>query len=210
LGGCEISLAVGIDFTGSNGDPREPTSLHYLDPSGRNWNVYQHALHSVASVLEPYDSDKKYPVFGFGAKVRLADGSFSPAQHCFPVSGGSVEVPGIEGLMRAYQDCLHTVMLSGPTLLAPIINATAYIAAQSNCNQQHQKYHVLLIITDGVFNDMEQTKEAIVNASSAPLSIIIVGVGPADFSEMNVLDSDKQLMQAGGKTAERDIVQFVA
>lgn len=43
-------------------------------------------------------------------------------------------------------------------------------------------YFVLLIITDGVISDMPQTLEAIVQASSLPMSIIIVGVGNADFS----------------------------
>ena len=31
FGGCEMSLTMAIDFTGSNGDPRSPGSLHYLD-----------------------------------------------------------------------------------------------------------------------------------------------------------------------------------
>lgn len=33
FGGIEISMAVAIDFTGSNRDPRDPKSLHYIDPS---------------------------------------------------------------------------------------------------------------------------------------------------------------------------------
>lgn len=33
FGGCEISLSIAIDFTLSNGDPRDPKSLHYFDPS---------------------------------------------------------------------------------------------------------------------------------------------------------------------------------
>ena len=49
-------------------------------------------------------------------------------------------------------------------------------------SQEHQKYTVLLIITDGMINDMEATKAAIVAASAQPMSIIIVGVGSADFS----------------------------
>jgi hypothetical protein len=36
MGGLEISLSIGIDFTGSNGDPRDPSSLHYLDPAQKN------------------------------------------------------------------------------------------------------------------------------------------------------------------------------
>lgn len=45
-------------------------------------------------------------------------------------------------------------------------------------------YFVLLIITDGAITDMNQTIEAIYRASALPMSIIIVGVGDADFSGM--------------------------
>ena len=41
------------------------------------------------------------------------------------------------------------------------------------------------------------------------MSIIIVGIGNADFSSMNELDSDNGMLSAGGRTASRDIVQFV-
>ena len=40
-----------------------------------------------------------------------------------------------------------------------------------------QNYYVLLIITDGVISDMNDTLAAIVHASSLPMSIIIIGVG---------------------------------
>ena len=61
-GGCEVSLSVAIDFTGSNGDPlRNPNSLHRISSS---MNSYQQAILSVGSVLEPYDTDKTYPVYG--------------------------------------------------------------------------------------------------------------------------------------------------
>ena len=43
-------------------------------------------------------------------------------------------------------------------------------------------YFVLLICTDGVITDFNHTVDAIIDASSLPMSIIIVGVGDADFS----------------------------
>ena len=46
-------------------------------------------------------------------------------------------------------------------------------------------------------------------ASSLPLSIIIVGVGTADFSAMEELDGDEVRVSYCGRAAERDIVQFV-
>ena len=32
-------------------------------------NVYQETILAVGAILEVYDTDKKYPVYGFGAKV---------------------------------------------------------------------------------------------------------------------------------------------
>lgn len=208
-GGCEMSLIAAIDFTGSNGDPDMINSLHHIDATGNSLNDYQSAISSVGRILEHYDSDKKYPVFGFGAKVRTPDGSYSAAQHCFPVYGGGLEVEGVQGILQAYKDCVTNVLFSGPTLLAPLINKSCDIAAAANCTQENQKYTILLIITDGVINDMDATKAAIVRASSQPLSIIIIGVGNADFSGMKELDGDKVALRSGMSEAERDIIQFV-
>lgn len=62
-----------------------------------------------------------------------------------------------------------------------------------------------------LFNlDLEATKNAIVAASSLPLSLIIIGVGDEDFSSMEFLDADKRVLKSStGIAAARDIVQFV-
>lgn len=47
--------------------------------------------------------------------------------------------------------------------------------------------------------------------SRLPCSIIIIGVGTADFSSMDELDGDGALLRdSRGQTCARDIVQFVA
>lgn len=57
---------------------------------------------------------------------------------------------------------------------------------------------------------MYDTKDAIVDAAELPVSIIIVGIGNADFSEMDELDSDSHdLVGSKGTKAKRDIVQFI-
>lgn len=65
-------------------------------------------------------------------------------------------------------------------------------------------------LTDGTICDLEQTKRSIIRASSLPMSIIIVGIGHADFSSMVELDSDETTLEQDGRKAVRDIVQFVA
>ncbi|GAB2213458.1 hypothetical protein Drorol1_Dr00021503 [Drosera rotundifolia] len=204
--GCELNFMVAVDFTASNGNPRLPDSLHYIDPSGRP-NAYQKAILDVGGVLQFYDSDKRFPAWGFGA--RPIDG---PVSHCFNLNGSSnyCEVDGIQGIMTAYMSALMNVSLAGPTLFGHVITSAATIASQSLA-EGRQKYFVLLIITDGVITDLQETKDAIVKASHLPLSILIVGVGGADFKEMEVLDADKgdRLKSTTGHLSLRDIVQFV-
>ncbi|KAF5476480.1 hypothetical protein F2P56_003232 [Juglans regia] len=205
-GGCALNFMVAIDFTASNGNPRLPDSLHYIDPSGRP-NSYQRAIIEVGEVLQFYDADKRFPAWGFGA--RPIDG---PVSHCFNLNGSShhCEVEGIQGIMMAYTSALLNVSLAGPTLFGPVIGNAAQISSQSLANGG-RKYFVLLIITDGVVTDLQETKDALVKASDLPLSILIVGVGGADFKEMEILDADKgeRLESSTGRVASRDIVQFV-
>ena len=57
---------------------------------------------------------------------------------------------------------------------------------------------------------MRQTIDQIVAGAELPLSIIIVGIGEADFTNMNILDADDvDLVDSNRQVASRDIVQFV-
>lgn len=47
------------------------------------------------------------------------------------------------------------------------------------------------MLTDGELTDMNDTKLAIIRASRLPMSVIIVGVGNADFAGMEALDCDE-------------------
>ena len=115
---------------------------------------------------------------------------------------------GVEGIIDAYKKTLSSVKLDGPTNFAPVIKHMARQAAKFN--SKPTTYSILLIITDGIITDMEDTKIAIIKASELPLSIIIVGVGDEDFSQMKQLDSDNTLLKMGTNEAKRDIVQFIA
>ncbi|CAJ1051948.1 copine-9-like [Xyrichtys novacula] len=201
-GGTQLNFTVAIDFTASNGNPSQPTSLHYMSPY--QMNAYAMALKAVGEIIQDYDSDKLFPAYGFGAKLP-PDGKIS---HAFPLNTNA-ENPnciGIEGVLESYFQSLRTVQLYGPTNFAPVINQVAQCAAEVTDGSQ---YFVLLMITDGVISDMAQTKESVVNAASLPMSIIIVGVGPAEFDAMEELDGDEVRVSSRGRFAERDIVQFV-
>lgn len=181
--GLIIKLGIAIDFTASNLDPKIPASLHNL--SGQN--SYQNALYSVGTILAAYDVEKMFCMFGFGASIQ------NVVHHDFFIAD-SPWVYGVEGALDAYRKCLDRVVLSGPTLFAPVISRFTDLVSKTK-----GMYHVFMIITDGAICDMNETKAAILEASKYPISIVIVGVGNADFKSMQELDDMKT----------RDIVQFV-
>lgn len=110
--------------------------------------------------------------------------------------------------MMMYKNALTHVELAGPTYFAPLIEETMKLAY--NCKQQGSNtYQTLLILTDGEIHDMDRTIDLIIQAAQLPLSIIIVGVGNADFSNMNKLDGDNGLYGSNGVRCPRDLVQFV-
>ncbi|XP_061911906.1 copine-1 [Entelurus aequoreus] len=207
MGGCQINFTVGIDFTGSNGDPRSPNSLHHMSPDGLN--QYVSALWSVGQVVQDYDTDKLFPAFGFGAKLPP---DYQAAHHEFALNfnPSNPYCQGIQGIVEAYRMVLPQLRLSGPTNFSPIINHVASIATTGAQTNTASQYFVLLILTDGEITDLDQTRDAIVRASRLPLSIIIVGVGPADFKAMELLDGDDGVLRSTvGEAVARDIVQFV-
>jgi len=203
-GGTQVNFTLAIDFTGSNGNPNHNTSLHYRDPTGRP-NQYQTAIQSVGEIIQDYDSDKMFPALGFGARIPPS----GQVSHEFflTLDQKNPYCNGLEEVMAAYFNSLYNVQLYGPTNFSPVIRHVAKFADAYQTDPTN--YFVLLIITDGIITDFEETKRTIIQASHLPLSIIIVGVGDEDFEAMDDLDSDDSLLRSGSLVAKRDIVQFV-
>ena len=77
-------------------------------------------------------------------------------------------------------------------------------------NKEFNTYHILMILTDGIIEDTDETINALVAASFLPISVIIIGIGDADFTNMEVLDADEDpIYDDKNIKASRDLVQFV-
>jgi len=204
-GGTQLNMVVAIDFTGSNGNPSSSFSLHNrsMDPP----NQYHQAISSVCPIVLNYDSDQLVPLYGFGGIQRNISRSTS---HCFPLTGSESndEVKGVEGILSCYHQSLDNVELSGPTNFATVIKKVREKCKEIKKAGQNQ-YVVLLILTDGEISDMSETIQEVLKASELPLSIIIVGVGDANFGNMERLDGDDGGLASKDKKEKRDLVQFV-
>ena len=102
-----MQLITCIDFTGSNGIPTSPLSLHYT--GGGKRTMYEEALKAVGDILLDYDTDKQVPMYGFGAKVKLPNfNSKGQVDDIFPLNGNlqEPEVYHVNGMLQIYRRCI--------------------------------------------------------------------------------------------------------
>ena len=127
---------------------------------------------------------------------------------CFNLNfENNADIYTIDNIIKTYHECIEKDKLTfaGPTEFAPIINKVI-----STIKKNKLEYHILMILTDGVIDDLQDTIDALVEGSFEPLSVIIIGIGDADFKKMEVLDGDEvPLISSKGKKRLRDLVQFV-
>jgi len=178
--GLESSnLIIGVDFTKSNEWTGKRTfggrCLHSISPEVMN--PYQRVCDVLCRTLEPFDDDKLIPVFGFG-DVTTSDKSV------FPFFQDGHPCNGCGEVLQRYSEIAPCAQLSGPTSFAPLINKAIEIVSTT------RQYHILVIIADGQVSAIKPTADAIVRASSYPISIIMVGVGDGPWDVMETFDDE--------------------
>jgi hypothetical protein len=203
-GTININLITAIDFTSSNRRAADPRSLHYNgDP--QKPTPYEVCIRAVGDILCPYDADQLFPVFGFGAVYEGA------VQHCFSLTFNDEAdaVRGLDGIIEAYRYALTKFEFGDTTKFSKVIAMASERACRAY--ERQSTYTILLIITDDALEgDLQDSIDAIVEANSAPLSIVIVGVGFENFDGMKRLDaSQSPLIARSRQEATRSIVHFV-
>ena len=200
----QINLDIAIDYTESNGKPEDPSSLHYINGK----DDYEDAIKSCGDIIAYYDYDQLFPVYGFGGIPP----NENEVNHCFNINfNENPEIQGIDKIIEFYKRSLTEVKFYGPTHFAPVINKVINEVNDDLENRKEENhYYILMILTDGIIIDMKETIDCIVEGSNLPLSIVIIGIGKADFTNMEILDGDEEpLIDSFGNIRKRDIVQFV-
>ena len=203
--GIQIALSIGIDF--SNKNKEYNLNNHNINENG--FNEFENAIYLCSNILGYYDYDQKYPAYGFGAwfdddVTRIGFPSF------FNLNLASYpEIEKIENVLKAYRNLIkgHNFLISSKVFFAPLIRKIMKNITQKN---NVFEYNILLILSTGVIDDLQETIDVLVEACLLPLSIVIVGIGDGDFKNMETLDGDIfPLTSSKGKKRIRDIVQFV-
>jgi hypothetical protein len=168
------NLIFAIDYTESNLHNGFGNSLH--DTSTTD-NPYQRVIRWVGKTLEPFDEDKLIPTYGFGD-------IHTKSNYVFNIKADGTSCHTFEEVIDIYSQLTPLVKMSGPTSFCPIIEQAIQIV------QETGQYHILIIVTDGEVNDIQRTENAIIKASKYPLSIIAIGVGTYDFTNMKKFDDE--------------------
>ena len=203
--GININLNIAIDYTISNGKPTEKNSLHY---DSENKNDYENAIESCGSIVGIYDKDQKFPVYGFGG-IPFNE---NEVNHCFNINfKKSPDIESIKEVLSIYKQSLKKIQFSGPTFFSPILQKIMQeIGLKMEKNRNENYYEILMILTDGIINDMKETIELLIDCAELPISVIIIGIGKANFKDMIILDGDEfPLTDHNGRVTKRDLVQFV-
>ncbi|KAL5746659.1 hypothetical protein ACOSP7_027805 [Xanthoceras sorbifolium] len=188
--GLESSnLILGIDFTKSNEwTGRASFNRRSLHAIGDTPNPYEKAISIIGKTLAPFEEDKLIPCFGFGDATTRD-------QEVFSFHSDHTPCNGFEEVLACYRNIVPNLRLAGPTSYAPVVDAAIDIVEKSG-----GQYHVLVIIADGqatksvnttdgeLSPQEEKTIQSIVNASSHPLSIVLIGVGDGPWEDMQRFD----------------------
>ena len=199
--GLNLDLSIAIDFTESNGYPFFDNSLHKIKDGFVN--NYEKAIRENYIILSQYNKKDRYDVYGFGANIN------HEFKKIFNING--TDDPGIEGLeniIAEYKKTVNNVEFSGLTYFAPIVQEIK--KKLENNNDKTFNYNILLIISDGLIHDIDQTIDSIIEASKFPISFIIIGIGSDVTDDMKKLNGERgKLISSKGETLNKDIVQYV-
>lgn len=177
-------------------------------------NLYQRALWCVGRALAPFmrgsqshcnstNSGCVMYAFGFG-DAECRDVSVFPLpssnhgslrrRHTSDINihDNSIHHDGacssFEEVQRRYCLAAQKRTAGGPTCLAPIIRQAVAIATSDSKRVSSGLLHLLVVLTDGQLPSPERSASALVEASSVPLSVALVGIGDGPWDTMQTFD----------------------
>lgn len=211
--GTELRCGIGIDFTLSNGEPSDPTSLHFLD--GNN-NQYKTVLQHLGAWMGHYSTSIK--VLGFGGKivdktddvdinnnnVRMKEEHkddievqlITDEDYCFEFP---TKEDSIDTVITTYSKIASNIQLGGPTYYTRVLQN---FIANNNSAASQSIFHLVSLITDGVCNDEKDFTEYLLSIKDFPIIVVIAGVGPCSFTQ--TLNMIRKINQK----AKRSLVNF--
>ena len=161
--GMKLKFTLALDFSETS----------FNDHQDEEMIPYFQAIDAIGAILMNYDDDKKVPCLGYDE-----NGIFEL---------GEEKEELISDLPFIYRDetLKHEFLSGGEINFTPLVNTICDLASENfNCHEipQASEYHVLIILSSGGLDDLEELIETLQNkAQILPMSVIIVGIGSNNF-----------------------------
>jgi hypothetical protein len=117
---------------------------------------YQRLIAFFSDHLRHFSNAQRIAMLGFGA--QLQDGVVS---NCFSLNGRAHQprCNGSVAAMHAYETALANVNFSGPTCIAPVINALVAMNCDAWSSESPvNEYHIMVIIFDTPCRDLQVSR----------------------------------------------------
>ena len=210
--GIQFHCSIAVDFTLSNGNPNEITSLHYINDVGSN--QYTSALQKCLSWIGSFCKSVDFYIFG-GAVMKEAQAIYTEtwediekilnegeeqlpntskclyqhtSEYCVKVSS-SIPIfrRDVSKFILDYRKILPFVRVSGPTYFAPVL---AKIASSHGNMGNGKDFQVITVVTDGICNDSDELIQFFRDHKDHPLIALFIGIGPCNFRPLKYMVAD--------------------
>ena len=182
------------------------------------FNWYERILRQTFTVLEPYSSNKASYFFGFGAETYGAATAEPEKAHIaerlagldleggfpFNLETATPESIGIDNLITNYKQALKQIQFEDKSMLAPSL-----LALKKTIKKQEQVYYAVIVMVAGEVCDFEEVKEAIVELSHHPCSIVVIGVSDTTHEQFDELNAPGALKDRNNNACVRKMAQFI-
>ena len=197
--GVKLSCIISTDFSNSKINPSiEETKVNYIS-----------ILKRISDFIGAYTNNYKFYAYGFGAKIKHS--SSNETVFNLDISKNNSLIQTMEKVVEKFEKCLNENLITPEKsiILSPLIKKITNDIFKS---YELRFYNVSFIITRGVVDkdDIKKTIDAIIESNYLPLTIIIIGVGKNDFSEMKKIFGKEPKCHSLGMQKMRDNVIFIS
>ena len=214
--GIELDFVFGVDFSGSNGRRDDAHHRHRIvEADGEagdgektvEMNVYQKLLKVFEDLLKSSHTGGRLEAYAFGCRSP-SKGFFSPYE-LIPLGENQGVIDGYGAFLGSYNNSAGHLEPAGPTTFTGVLQKAIENAYKSRERGATKKYNLVVYITDGCPVDEDEFIDALIEASTLPISVIFVGVGEANFGDLIAIAEAVEILEGStGAKLARNMSKF--
>ena len=193
--GLKLACFLSLDFCENNNNPSlQDTKINYL-------NIFKY----ISNIISNYTGYLFY-LSGFNGKIKYSKTNKTVFNLNMNEKDSSVNT--IDKVINYFKMCLEQNLIK-PEKNNHLSSIIKKITNEIYKLYEISYYNVSFIITRGVIeqNDIKKTLDAIIESSYLPLTIIIIGVGKNDYSQMKkILSKDKKYSSLGMEKMRNNVL----